>query len=604
MAADSLTADLPRRANEVKGPHAAQEFQIHYCAPPPTPYVAYLRQGEGQVVTNHVVAPLNLASQLRVDSIPYYGGAGWRDLMGPGKSLMEPKMIQLTPQQWVSEEGKTLQRQILQKIPGFMLPEPTEKLEWPMGNKPLKLRAGFELLPMRVVAAPYLNLTWRNGNDYDGFSRVQYHQQFRTVHSKSAPDQHVNLVPFSNRVMTPREKARAQGFPDDHIFCGTVPQQHKQVANSVSPQVAKAIGRVFLAAEAGRLWCLPVPVDSTQAEYKGQMRNFADFLREDLRETDVKSMRCVELMKPYNVPNITPSLQPMTYDELLVYYDTQYRRDNARLKYMTPFEILRKLEAEREYPTSRILGARYNDDGVFQVAAETEGWSHFWMDYDVTSLSKNTAYMRFERDHEAELSIMHKRRCGAFILDGCTVDKEAEKWDEGGHKVEAFDEMEQQYTKDVASKRIFASNRKPIIKRQSKSDLFYHCRDCNHSEGICHHTNPDYHGEFCEECHEGGCDELGYMTIECDACGALYHPQCLVHFLGYDEESLDMVVRSEDEWMCHKCNAKQSHPPSLPSSDIVGSANTLPSLFRFKQLLRRPLQVDNYGGNEELEIKI
>ncbi|KAK3257476.1 hypothetical protein CYMTET_33438, partial [Cymbomonas tetramitiformis] len=346
------------------------------------------------------------------------------------------------------------------------------------------------------------------------------------------------------------------------------------VANSVSPQVAKAIGRVFLAAEAGRLWGLPAPVDSTRAEYKGGMRSFADFLREDLREADVQRMRLVPLMEPCNVPDIVPSLKPMAYDELLVYYDTQYRRDNARLRSTTPFQILRKLEKEREYPTSRILGARYNDDGSFQVAAETEGWPHFWMDCDVTSLSKNTAYMRFERENEAELSIMHKKKSGAFILDGCAVAKEAEKWDEDGQLVDAFDKMEQKYAEDRASKRIFASSSKAIIKRQSKSDLFCYCRECNHSAGICHHQDPEYHGTFCEECHEGGVDELGYMTIECDACGAVYHPQCLVHFLGYDEESLDKVVRSEDEWICHKCTAQQSQHPSSPYSESLENANT------------------------------
>ena len=58
--------------------------------------------------------------------------------------------------------------------------------------------------------------------------------------------------PTENRYLTPREAARIQGFPDEHVFegpirrrTGVVPNldQHRQVANAVPPPLAAAIAK-------------------------------------------------------------------------------------------------------------------------------------------------------------------------------------------------------------------------------------------------------------------------------------------------------------------------------------------------------------------------
>jgi DNA (cytosine-5)-methyltransferase 1 len=49
------------------------------------------------------------------------------------------------------------------------------------------------------------------------------------------------LVDIGMRMLTPRELARAQGFPDTYVLTGTKTNQVARIGNSVCPHVAKAL---------------------------------------------------------------------------------------------------------------------------------------------------------------------------------------------------------------------------------------------------------------------------------------------------------------------------------------------------------------------------
>ncbi|MCU0849526.1 MAG: DNA cytosine methyltransferase [Spirochaetes bacterium] len=49
------------------------------------------------------------------------------------------------------------------------------------------------------------------------------------------------LHPNQNRIISVREAARIQSFPDDYYFCGTINEQQQQVADAVPPLMGNAI---------------------------------------------------------------------------------------------------------------------------------------------------------------------------------------------------------------------------------------------------------------------------------------------------------------------------------------------------------------------------
>lgn len=77
------------------------------------------------------------------------------------------------------------------------------------------------------------------GNYSDAWKKVDWNKPSCTVKENHGG---VNVHPIKNRVMTPRELATLQSFPDDFIFKGSKKWQLVQIGNAVPPVLGKAIG--------------------------------------------------------------------------------------------------------------------------------------------------------------------------------------------------------------------------------------------------------------------------------------------------------------------------------------------------------------------------
>jgi DNA (cytosine-5)-methyltransferase 1 len=124
-------------------------------------------------------------------------------------------------------------------------------LTTPSGKRDFRVVETFKLIPPgEALSSVWKNLPERLKKRFHCFERGVVHSNIyrRLDWNKPAPTivhvrKAVLIHPSQNRLLSVREAARLQGFPDKYRFFGGVSSQYQQVADAVPPPMAKAIAK-------------------------------------------------------------------------------------------------------------------------------------------------------------------------------------------------------------------------------------------------------------------------------------------------------------------------------------------------------------------------
>ncbi|MED6206235.1 hypothetical protein PIB30_024827 [Stylosanthes scabra] len=98
------------------------------------------------------------------------------------------------------------------------------------------------LLPSGKPLVPDYVYTFQQGRSKRPFARLWWDETVPTA--LTFPNCHNTKIlhPEQDRILSIREFARLQGFPDYYRFCGTVKQRYRQIGNAVAVPVGRALG--------------------------------------------------------------------------------------------------------------------------------------------------------------------------------------------------------------------------------------------------------------------------------------------------------------------------------------------------------------------------
>ncbi|PON45428.1 C-5 cytosine methyltransferase [Parasponia andersonii] len=175
--------DLPAVGN------GASKTNLEYQDEPVSWFQKKIR-GNMAVLTDHISKEMNELNLIRCQKIPKRAGADWHDLPDEKVKLSTGQVVDLIP--------------------------------WCLPN------------------------TAKRHNQWKGlFGRLDWEGNFPTSITDPQPMGKVGMCfhPDQDRILTVRECARSQGFPDGYQFSGNILHKHRQIGNAVPPPLAYALGR-------------------------------------------------------------------------------------------------------------------------------------------------------------------------------------------------------------------------------------------------------------------------------------------------------------------------------------------------------------------------
>ncbi|KAL6648516.1 hypothetical protein ACP70R_012740 [Stipagrostis hirtigluma subsp. patula] len=109
------------------------------------------------------------------------------------------------------------------------------------------------LLSSGKPLVPDYAMSFIKGKSTKPFGRLWWNETVPTVVTRAEPHNQIILHPSQARVLTIRENARLQGFPDYYRLFGPIKQKYMQVGNAVAVPVARALGYCLGMAYRGEL---------------------------------------------------------------------------------------------------------------------------------------------------------------------------------------------------------------------------------------------------------------------------------------------------------------------------------------------------------------
>ncbi|KAL0312383.1 UNVERIFIED_CONTAM: DNA (cytosine-5)-methyltransferase CMT2 [Sesamum radiatum] len=155
-------------------------------------------QTKVSVLYDHRPLQLSENDYLRVCQVPHRKGANFRDF--PGVVVGEDNVVRRDPT-----------------------------------KEPVMLPTGRPLVPDCVFS-------FKQGKSKYPYARLWWDETVSTVVTFPYVRSQAVLHPEQDRLLTIREYARLQGFPDFYRFCGTIKERYCQIGNAVSIPVARALG--------------------------------------------------------------------------------------------------------------------------------------------------------------------------------------------------------------------------------------------------------------------------------------------------------------------------------------------------------------------------
>jgi len=207
----------------------ASKLKLSYGSQPRSNFQRIIRE-ESEVLRDHVTRKMNTMVEARFKLIPTVPGSDWRDLPNKVIELQDgKKTLKLCygyddPKHGKSSSGSN--RGVCRCADGKSKCDPQDRQQ-------------NTLIPW------YLPHTANRHNNWAGvYGRVEWEGFFSTIITNPQPmgKQGRVIHPDQDRLVSVREFARSQGFPDTYRFHGTILDKHRQIGNAVPPPLGKAVG--------------------------------------------------------------------------------------------------------------------------------------------------------------------------------------------------------------------------------------------------------------------------------------------------------------------------------------------------------------------------